>query len=75
MSLLIRALTSTHDEEIVACLRWLRNTTGGTGYMHESFDASDPSQYTRPWFAWANTLFGELVLKLAHEKPSLLQQA
>jgi meiotically up-regulated gene 157 (Mug157) protein len=75
MSLLIRALTSTQDEEIVACLRWLRNTTGGTGYMHESFDASDPSHYTRPWFAWANTLFGELILKLAHEKPSLLRQA
>ncbi len=74
MSILIRALTSTRDDEIVSCLRWLRNTTAGTGFMHESFQASDPSHYTRPWFAWANTLFGELILKLAQNKATLLQQ-
>jgi meiotically up-regulated gene 157 (Mug157) protein len=29
--------------------------------MHEGFNPDDPAQYTRPWFAWANSLFGELV--------------
>lgn len=35
--------------------------------MHESFHKDDPSKFTRPWFAWANTLFGELILRLADE--------
>ena len=37
-----------------------------------SFDKDDPAKFTRPWFAWANTIFGELVLKLHHERPHLL---
>jgi len=32
--------------------------------MHESFHKDDPTKFTRPWFAWANTLFGEFVLKV-----------
>ena len=43
-----------------------------TGFMHESFDQDDPSHYTQPWFAWANSLFGELILKLACAQPRLL---
>ena len=61
---MMRALTSTDDAEIVVALRTLRNTTAGTYFMHEAFQMDDPAKYTRPWFAWANTLFGELVLKL-----------
>ena len=41
-------------------------------FMHESFDMDDPSQFTRSWFAWANSLYGELVLTLAKEKPHLI---
>jgi len=73
MAIIMRALTSTDDAEIVQCLRWLRNTTAGTDFMHESFDDNDPAKFTRPWFAWANTLFGELILSLAHRKPALLR--
>jgi uncharacterized protein len=71
MSIIMRALTSTADAEIRQCLRWLRNTTAGTGFMHESFQKDDPKIFTRPWFAWANTLFGELILRLATERPHL----
>lgn len=74
MGIILRALTSTNDHEIVQCLRWLRNTTAGTDFMHESFDANNPSVFTRPWFAWANTLFGELILQLAGSRPQLLRQ-
>jgi hypothetical protein len=42
--------------------------------MHESFDDSAPSKFTRPWFAWANTLFGELILNLAKNRPALLRE-
>jgi uncharacterized protein len=72
MSIMYRAFTSTNDAEIRQCLRGLRDTTAGTGFMHESFNKDDPSKFTRSWFAWANTLFGELVLTLADEKPALL---
>lgn len=55
------------DREIAECLRTLIATDAGTGFMHESFHKDDPANFTRPWFAWANTLFGELVLKLVNE--------
>ncbi|MGI4757296.1 MAG: glycoside hydrolase family 125 protein [Janthinobacterium lividum] len=74
MSILIRALTSTDDSEIVVALRTLRNTTAGTHFMHEAFQMDDPTKYTRPWFAWANTLFGELILKVHAERPALLRE-
>jgi uncharacterized protein len=74
LSLIMRALTSNDDREILQSLQWLRDTTAGTGFMHESFNQDDPSKFTRTWFAWANTLFGELLLKLADQKPSLLKQ-
>jgi uncharacterized protein len=73
MSIIFRAFSSTDDREILQCLRWLRGTTAGTHFMHESFWKDDPARYTRPWFAWANSLFGELILKLAAQKPSLLR--
>jgi len=72
MSITYRALTATSDAEIRQCLRWLRDTTAGTGFMHESFKKDDATSFTRPWFAWANTLFGELVVKLAADRPALL---
>ncbi len=75
MSITYRALTATDDHEIRQCLRWLRDTTAGTGFMHESFKKDDASNFTRPWFAWANTLFGELVVKLAADRPALLAAA
>jgi meiotically up-regulated gene 157 (Mug157) protein len=73
LSIIMRALTSTDDREISQCLKWLRDTTAGTGFMHESFQQDDPAVFTREWFAWANTLFGELILKLAETKPGVLR--
>jgi meiotically up-regulated gene 157 (Mug157) protein len=64
MSLIMRAMTSNSDEEIKYCVRTLRDTDNNTGFMHESFHKDNPADFTRSWFAWANTLFGELILKL-----------
>ena len=56
-------------------MRMLLNTDAGTGFIHESFNKNDATDFTRPWFAWQNTLFGELVLKLINEgKLDLLNQ-
>lgn len=67
MSIIMRAMTSTNDEEIKYCVKMLRNTDAGTGFMHESFHKDNPENFTREWFAWVNTLFGELVMKLEKE--------
>jgi len=75
LALTMRALTSADDDEIRASLRALRDTHAGTGFMHESFDRDDASRFTRKWFAWANTLFGELVLKVRRERPTILRRA
>lgn len=64
MSIMMKAFTSTDDAEIKDCLTMLMNTDAGTGFMHESFNVNDPNDFTREWFAWQNTLFGELILKL-----------
>ncbi|MBD1395338.1 glycoside hydrolase family 125 protein [Mucilaginibacter glaciei] len=72
ISIIIRALTSTDDAEIRQCIETLRTTHGGTGFMHESFHKNDPKNFTRKWFAWANTLFGELLWETYVSKPQLL---
>ncbi len=74
LGIIMRALTSVDEEEILSCLRMLRATHGGTGFMHESFHKDDPTNFTRPWFAWANTLFGELIVTLHGERPHLLRR-
>lgn len=72
MSMAIKGLTSSDPDEIRECLRQLRNTDGGTGFMHESFHKDDATKFSRSWFAWANTLFGELVVKASKECPEVL---
>ena len=73
MAIITQALTATDDSEIRRCLRWLKTTHAGTGFMHESFDKDNPTKFTRAWFAWANSLFGELIIKLRQERPELLK--
>lgn len=68
MSIIMRAMTGTDDQEIAWCVKTLRDADGDTGFMHESFHKDDPKNFTRKWFAWANTLFGELILKLVNEE-------
>lgn len=72
LGITMRALTSKDPEEIGNCLKTLKSTHAGTGFMHESFHKDDATKYTRKWFAWANTLFGELILKVHAERPELL---
>lgn len=67
MSIMMRAFTSEDDAEIAFCLQMLLDTDAGTGFMHESFHKDDATKYTRSWFAWQNSLFGELILHLIDE--------
>ena len=63
MSIMMKAFTSRDEAEIKWCIELLMRTDAGTGFMHESFDVNDPMHFTRKWFAWQNTLFGELIVK------------
>jgi uncharacterized protein len=73
IGIIMQALTSNNDKEIVDCLAMLKKTHAGTGFIHESFNADNPRDFSRSWFAWANTLFGELILFLYNNNPSLLK--
>jgi hypothetical protein len=72
LSIIMRGLTSNDDTEIKMCLDMLQRSHAGTGFIHETFNKEDASKYTRPWFAWANTLFGEFIWKVYRERPALL---
>ena len=74
MAITMRGLTSTKEEEIKECIQTLKATHGGTGFMHETFHKDDPANFSRSWFAWANTLFGEFLWKTYKESPGLLKQ-
>ena len=67
MSIMMKCFTAKDDEEIRRCMQTLLQTDAGTGFIHESFHKDDASRYTRAWFAWQNTLFGELVIKLIND--------
>lgn len=73
LSIIMQALTSDSKEEIKKCLHTLKNTHANTGFMHESFYKNNPEKFSRSWFAWANTLFGELIIKIHNDYPMLLK--
>lgn len=65
IALSMQALTSTDKEEIKNCIKMLTTTDAGTLLMHESFYKNDAKDFTRPWFAWSNSLFAELLIRIA----------
>ena len=72
IGIIIRGLTSSSEAEKKQCVTSLMATHGNTGFMHESFHKDDPKNFTRKWFAWANTLFGEFVFELYTKNRSVL---
>ena len=63
IALSMQGLTAADPAERERIVDLLERTDAGTDLMHEGFSADDPGQFTRPWFAWANSLFSELVLE------------
>ncbi|GHO49013.1 glycoside hydrolase family 125 protein [Ktedonospora formicarum] len=72
IALSMSGLTTTDPTEQQKIAALLVNTTANTGYMHESFHPDDPQHFTRPWFAWANSLFGEFVQSFVTNLPTSL---
>jgi hypothetical protein len=73
MSQTIYAFTSSSPNEIRAALQNLKIGSAASGFIHESYYKDDPKHFTRAWFAWANTLFGELIAHLAQTQPEILK--
>lgn len=72
LSIICRGLTSTNAAEIKHCIAMLKRCHAGTGFMHESYNKDDPANFTRKWFAWANTIFGEFLWKVYKSSKDLL---
>lgn len=62
ISIAVTGLTAATSEEQRHCLDVLESTDAGTGYMHESFDPTNPSEFTREWFSWADMMYVQLAL-------------
>lgn len=77
ISLAIQGMTSTDPTEKEKLLAAFKTTDAGTGYMHEGFNVNNPGEFTRSWFAWANSMFSEFVLGLCgrYVKGSALEKA
>ena len=72
MSLCAQIQTSTNKTEITEVLDMLKSSTAGLGLMHESVDIYNQTDYTRPWFVWANSVFGQTILDVAERYPELI---
>lgn len=68
IALAMQGLTALEQTERDTLLHTLLQTTADTSYMHESFHADDPTRFTRPWFAWANSLCAEFILHWLNER-------
>lgn len=71
MSLLVQAMTSEDDEEIMKMLAAVKEASP-LGLVHESVNVEKIRDYTRSWFAWANSVFAQTILDIAERKPHLL---
>jgi meiotically up-regulated gene 157 (Mug157) protein len=73
LGIIVRGLTTNDKNEIQQCIKFLVKTHAASGFMHESFNKDNAADYTRKWFAWANTLFGEFIIKVSQQHPELLK--
>jgi meiotically up-regulated gene 157 (Mug157) protein len=72
MSLLVQAMTSDDEEEIMECVNAVKNVSL-MGLINESVDVQiGGKSVSRSWFAWANSVFAQTILHLAENRPGLI---
>lgn len=74
MATIMQAMTTNNIEEITSCLQTLKQTHAGTYFIHESVNVDDSKKFTRSWFSWANSLYGELILHIIKNNPKILNE-
>ncbi|KKA30004.1 hypothetical protein TD95_004396 [Thielaviopsis punctulata] len=75
MSNTIQIMTSDNHTEIEKALLELLTSTNSIGLIHESVNSYSQRDFTRPWFSWANGLFGQTILDLNKRAPALLKKS
>lgn len=70
IALCVQGMTSQDPKEKQEILDMLKTTTAGTSLMHEGFDVDNPDNFTRDWFAWANSMFCLFVNTCLEKKDS-----
>lgn len=68
----MQGITSIDKDEKEMCLKILKESAGSTYFMHESVNIDDISQFTREWFAWANSFFGVFIDNIIEKNPELI---
>jgi len=69
MAMIMEGLISNNATDKVKMVEKLLAASAGTGWMHESFSASNPRIFSRSWFCWPDSLFAELIMSLTEECP------
>ncbi|TGZ84046.1 DUF1237 domain-containing protein [Ascodesmis nigricans] len=72
LSLLVAAMTTDDDKEIMTNLNMVLGASANLGLIHESVNVERVSDYTRSWFAWANSVYAQTIMDLAKRKPHLI---
>lgn len=75
LAITMRGLSTDNETELSTCIAMLKRSALGTGFMHESFHKDNCAKYTRSWFAWANTLFGEFLIEVSKKHPEILKKS
>ena len=63
LALAMELMTADSRDEMDRILAYFEKTHAGKYLMHEGFHKDNPSEYTRDWFSWANSIFVEAVLR------------
>ncbi len=65
LAIAMQGITADKPADQLAALRLIERTRSSNGFIHESFDVSNPERFTRDWFSWAEMTYVELAFLLA----------
>ena len=74
MAMILNMFNQSNTGQIEKSLMELIISSSGTGLLHESFHKDNAQIFTRPWFAWCNSLFSDVVIKLMQRHPGLIEE-
>lgn len=63
ISVIMQCLTTDDEDIINANVKMLMNSDAQTDMMHEGVHKDNDKEFTRSWFAWANSLFSLMILQ------------
>jgi meiotically up-regulated gene 157 (Mug157) protein len=63
LAIATRAMTAQDSAEVAEQLAMLASTTAATGFVPESVDPDDPTQFTRAEFGWANAHYSDVLFR------------